>query len=54
MNRTQKDRQILFNKYEGKCAYCGDDLKKGWHVDHIEPIEKKLARWELQKSAFKK
>ena len=38
MNRTQKDRQILFNKYEGKCAYCGDDLKKGWHVDHIEPI----------------
>jgi 5-methylcytosine-specific restriction endonuclease McrA len=32
------ERQIVFNKYEGKCAYCGSDLKKGWHVDHIEPI----------------
>jgi 5-methylcytosine-specific restriction endonuclease McrA len=34
----KQERQIVFNKYEGKCAYCGSDLKKGWHVDHIEPI----------------
>jgi 5-methylcytosine-specific restriction endonuclease McrA len=34
----KQERQIIFNKYEGKCAYCGSDLKKGWHVDHIEPI----------------
>lgn len=31
-------RQQVFDKYAGKCAYCGSDLVKGWHVDHIEPI----------------
>lgn len=30
-------REEVFNKYGGKCAYCGCELKKGWHVDHIEP-----------------
>jgi 5-methylcytosine-specific restriction endonuclease McrA len=35
---TKKDRQIVFDKYNGKCAYCGCELTKGWHVDHIEPI----------------
>lgn len=34
----KKDRTLIFNKYGGKCAYCGCELKKGWHVDHIEPI----------------
>lgn len=32
------DRELIFNKYDGKCAYCGCDLQKGWHVDHLEPI----------------
>lgn len=32
------DRQKVFDKYGGKCAYCGCELVKGWHVDHIEPI----------------
>lgn len=35
-----KDRQIIFDKYGGKCAYCGCELQKGWHVDHIEPIRR--------------
>ena len=35
---TKKQREILFQKYDGKCTYCGCDLVKGWHVDHIEPI----------------
>lgn len=34
------DRQKVFEKYGGKCAYCGCELIKGWHVDHIEPIER--------------
>ena len=33
-----KDRQTVFDKFGGRCAYCGDPLAKGWHVDHIEPI----------------
>lgn len=34
----KSDREIIFNKYNGKCAYCGCDLLKGWHVDEIEPV----------------
>ena len=35
---NKKDRELIFNKYGGKCAYCGSELTKGWHADHIEPI----------------
>lgn len=38
MNISKKNRQIIFNKYQGKCAYCGCYLEKIWHVDHIEPM----------------
>ncbi len=38
MKLTKSERQIVFEKYNGKCAYCGCELKKGWHADHIEPI----------------
>lgn len=34
------DREKVFNKYRGKCAYCGCDLQKGWHVDHVEPCRR--------------
>jgi hypothetical protein len=37
------DRQKIFNKYGGRCAYCGCELQKGWHVDEIEPIRR---NWE--------
>lgn len=38
--KNKKARELIFNKYGGKCAYCGCDLVKGWHVDHIEPIRR--------------
>lgn len=38
MKLSKEKRETLFKKYKGKCAYCGCDLKKGWHADHIEPI----------------
>ena len=31
------NRQQVYNKYDGKCAYCGTELSKGWNVDHIKP-----------------
>lgn len=34
----KSDRQKVFDKYGGKCAYCGCELQKGWHVDEIEPV----------------
>jgi 5-methylcytosine-specific restriction endonuclease McrA len=35
---SKEERNLVFEKYEGKCAYCGIELKKGWHVDHIVPF----------------
>lgn len=37
----KKDREIIFNKYGGKCAYCGETLQKGWHVDELLPCIRK-------------
>lgn len=34
------DRQKVFDKYEGRCAYCGCELVKGWHVDEIDPVRR--------------
>lgn len=34
------DRQLIFDKYGGRCAYCGCELKKGWHVDHLEAVHR--------------
>lgn len=36
----KSDRQLIFDKYGGKCAYCGCELQKGWHVDEIEPVRR--------------
>jgi len=50
------DREKIFNKYGGKCAYCGCDLVKGWHVDEIEPVRRNHVwnmdkkRWDMDKN----
>ncbi|MCH8067804.1 MAG: HNH endonuclease [Candidatus Marinimicrobia bacterium] len=44
----KEKRKITFNKYGGKCAYCGVDLKKGWHVDELLPIRRKM-KWNKKK-----
>lgn len=36
----KSDRLIVFNKYNGRCAYCGVELINGFHVDHIEPRQR--------------
>lgn len=41
---TKEERQILFNKFGGRCTYCGCELKKSWHVDHIEPMVRMTKR----------
>jgi hypothetical protein len=35
------DRKLIFDKYGGKCAYCGCELQKGWHIDEVEPVRRK-------------
>lgn len=32
---SKKDREKIFEKTNGRCGYCGIDLPKRWHVDHI-------------------
>jgi len=39
------DRQLIFDKYNGLCAYCGTPLLKGWHVDELEPCIR-LYEWQ--------
>lgn len=38
---TRTERQRIFDKYNGRCAYCGCELESGWHVDELLPIERK-------------
>lgn len=33
----KSDRELVRLKYDNRCAYCGDPLQKGWHVDEILP-----------------
>jgi 5-methylcytosine-specific restriction endonuclease McrA len=35
---SKKNREIIKNKYGGKCAYSGTDLLPDWQVDHIKPL----------------
>lgn len=42
MKLSKKNREIIFNKFGGKCAYCGCELQKGWHADHIEAVQRNM------------
>ena len=33
-------RQTVYDKFNGRCSYCGCELKAGFHIDHIEPIRR--------------
>lgn len=35
---SKKDREIIKNKFDNKCAYSGTPLEDDWQVDHIIPI----------------
>lgn len=48
---SKKDREIIFNKYGGKCSYCGDPLQKGWHVDELLPV-KRNHKYDKDKQKF--
>jgi 5-methylcytosine-specific restriction endonuclease McrA len=48
-----KQRDLIFKKFDGRCAYCGCELTKGWHVDEIMPVHRKRkyikAGWDSDK-----
>lgn len=49
MKITKSERETLFKKFNGKCAYCGFNLVKGWHADHIEPIGR-TRKWDKDRT----
>lgn len=42
MALTKKQRAVVYSKYGGRCAYCGELLQDRWHSDHVEPIVRDL------------
>lgn len=34
---TKKNRQQIFDRFNGLCAYTGKPLGTDWQVDHVEP-----------------
>ena len=44
---NKKLRALVFNKYGGKCAYCGSDLNESFAIDHIVPISRGYSNKEL-------
>lgn len=33
---TKKQREEIALRTNNKCGYCGEELKRGWHIDHME------------------
>lgn len=38
MRLTKAQREVVRNRFGGRCAYCGCDLPERWHADHFEPV----------------
>lgn len=46
MKLNKQQREALHAKFGGKCAYCGCELPKKWHADHIEPIYRGMKMYD--------
>ena len=51
MATSKKNREIIYNKYGGRCAYCGTELKKGWHIDELLPVRRNM-KWNKYKTKY--
>ncbi len=47
----KSDRKIVYDKYDGHCAYCGCELQKGWHVDELFPVCRNF-KYNKEKTKF--
>lgn len=48
------DRNKIFNKFNGRCAYCGEPLGKRWHADHVVPLYRNSTDEELERMGVKR
>lgn len=35
---SKKNRELVKNMFDGKCAYTGTELQSDWQVDHVKAI----------------
>lgn len=49
MKLTKTQREELKQKYDGYCAYCGDQLGEKWHADHLEAVVRDLTTGKPEK-----
>lgn len=38
MTLTKRQREAVRCMFDGRCAYCGEELGARWHVDHVEAV----------------
>ena len=43
---SKSEREAIALKTNNRCGYCGIDLKKGWHLDHIVPFASNAGKCE--------
>ena len=46
---SKKDRELIKNMFDGKCAYTGTELLSDWQIDHVNPLRR---NWWLNNSAL--
>jgi hypothetical protein len=37
---SRKNKEIIKNKFFGKCAYSGTALLSDWQIDHVDPVRR--------------
>src|SRR6056297_2817978 len=47
----KEERKLIYNKYNGRCAYCGNILPNRWHVDHLKPVVRDF-KYDKQKTKY--
>ena len=43
------DRELVRQKFGGNCSYCGCELDKRFHCDHLKPIVRSKSTNKLEK-----
>jgi 5-methylcytosine-specific restriction endonuclease McrA len=44
-SHTANELKALFKAQKGKCAYCSQSIRKGYHVDHVIPLARGGSNW---------
>lgn len=52
MKLTKKQREELKMKFGGNCSYCGCELGKTWHADHLEPCRRDIESYRKENGSY--